>query len=219
MDLTTSNIAEMEQVVIISAGGFGRTVAHLASTDPDHGRRWYVAGFLEDRSEMAAKTSLPIYGAPLSYRRQAQQSFICALGDPQQRRRYAAPLLAQNAPFLNLCTGLGWSEGNEMGQGCLFERDVKLGVDTRFGDFVFVLSTSIIGYEVRIGSYSTIGSFVFIGGRAQIGSDVQIHPHATILPGVKIGDGAVIGAGSVVVANVPPGVTVIGNPAKKFRFK
>jgi acetyltransferase-like isoleucine patch superfamily enzyme len=60
---------------------------------------------------------------------------------------------------------------------------------------------------------------VFVGGRAQIGSDVIIHPHATILPGKKIGDGAVIGAGAVVMSDVPPGVTMIGNPAKVFRFK
>jgi acetyltransferase-like isoleucine patch superfamily enzyme len=29
-----------------------------------------------------------------------------------------------------------------------------------------------------------------------------------------IGDGAVIGMGAVVTKNVPPGVTVVGNPAK-----
>ena len=37
---------------------------------------------------------------------------------------------------------------------------------------------------------------------------------AIILPGVVIGDDAVIGAGSVVTKDVPPGVTVRGNPAR-----
>jgi serine acetyltransferase len=31
-----------------------------------------------------------------------------------------------------------------------------------------------------------------------------------------IGDGATIGAGSIVVSNVPAGMTVFGNPAKKL---
>jgi serine acetyltransferase len=106
-----------------------------------------------------------------------------------------------------------------MGAGCLFEPEVRMGVDTQMGDFVFIQSTTVIGYEVKIGSYTTIGSFVFVGGRAEIGKDVIIHPHATILPGKKVGDGAVIGAGAVVMSDVPPGVTVIGNPAKVFRFK
>jgi serine acetyltransferase len=106
-----------------------------------------------------------------------------------------------------------------MGQGCMFESEVRTGVDTHMGDFVIIQSTTVIGYEVKIGSYTTIGSFVFVGGRAEIGNDVIIHPHATILPGKKIGDGAVIGAGAVVMSDVPPGVTMIGNPAKPFRFK
>lgn len=47
-----------------------------------------------------------------------------------------------------------------------------------------------------------------------IGRDVWIGGGALILPGVTVGDGAVIGAGSVVTRNVPPGVTVVGNPAR-----
>jgi UDP-3-O-[3-hydroxymyristoyl] glucosamine N-acyltransferase len=162
---------------------------------------------------------LPILGDPLTWRRTDNQVFLCALGEPAQRRRFAAPLLEQGAVFMSLRTGLHKADGITMGAGCLFEPEVRMGVDTHMGDFVFIQSTTVIGYEVKIGSYTTIGSFVFIGGRAQIGSDVIIHPHATILPGKKVGDGAVIGAGAVVMADVPPGVTMIGNPAKVFRFK
>jgi len=44
--------------------------------------------------------------------------------------------------------------------------------------------------------------------RASIGSG------ATILGGVRIGAEATVGAGAVVVADVPAGVTVVGNPAR-----
>jgi sugar O-acyltransferase (sialic acid O-acetyltransferase NeuD family) len=209
----------LNEALIISAGGFGRTVYNIMRNDAGYGVEWTIAGFLDNRPELAARSPLPVLGDPLSYRCGPQQEFLCALGDPAQRRRFAAPLLAQGAVFMNLRTGLHKADGVEMGVGCLFEPEVRVGVDTRMGDFVFVQSTSVIGYEVSIGSYTTIGTFVFIGGRAVIGSDVVIHPHATILPGVKVGDGAVIGAGAVVMADVPPGVTMIGNPAKVFRFK
>lgn len=36
---------------------------------------------------------------------------------------------------------------------------------------------------------------------------------ATILPGIRIGTGAMVGAGAVVTKDVPPRVTVVGNPA------
>jgi sugar O-acyltransferase (sialic acid O-acetyltransferase NeuD family) len=209
----------MKDAYIISAGGFGRTVYDLMQNDPANGIDWRVLGFLDNRSELAAGSPLPVVGDPLTWRCTDNQEFLCALGEPAQRRRFAAPLLEQGAVFMSLRTGLHKALGVTMGAGCLFEPEVRMGVDTRMGDFVFIQSTTVIGYEVQIGSYTTIGSFVFVGGRAEIGSDVIIHPHATILPGKKVGDGAVIGAGAVIMTDVPPGVTMIGNPAKVFRFK
>ncbi|MBB2674039.1 sugar O-acetyltransferase [Rhizobium sp. H4] len=47
-----------------------------------------------------------------------------------------------------------------------------------------------------------------------IGSDVWIGGAAVILGGVTIGDGAIVGAGAVVTKDVPPGATVVGNPAR-----
>ena len=40
---------------------------------------------------------------------------------------------------------------------------------------------------------------------------------ATILGGVTIGEGALVGAGAVVTKDVPPGVVVVGNPARILR--
>ncbi len=209
----------MRDILVINAGGFGRGMAAVARAEHRHGVDWTVRGFLDSRSQLAVPPDLPILGDPLTHVCQPGQLFVCALGDPQARRRFAAPLLAQGAEFMCLVPTIHRAERVQIGQGCLFEHSVSLGPDAVLGDFVVMLSTSIIGYDVRIGAYSTVGSFVFMGGGVQIGENVVVHPHATILPGVKVGDGAVIGAGSVVVGNVPAGVTVFGNPAKRFEFK
>ncbi len=46
-----------------------------------------------------------------------------------------------------------------------------------------------------------------------IGDDVWIGYNATVLKGVTIGNGAIVYPGSVVLRDVPDGVTVVGNPA------
>ena len=52
-------------------------------------------------------------------------------------------------------------------------------------------------------------------GIVELGDDVEIGANATILPGLTVGEGAMVGAGAVVTKDVPPGVTVVGNPARQ----
>jgi maltose O-acetyltransferase len=47
-----------------------------------------------------------------------------------------------------------------------------------------------------------------------IGDDAWLGGGSIVLPGVSVGEAAVVGAGSVVSRDVPPGVTVVGNPAR-----
>lgn len=48
-------------------------------------------------------------------------------------------------------------------------------------------------------------------------SGAKIGANATLLPGVIIGRNALVGAGAVVVADVPEGAVVVGNPARVIR--
>jgi serine O-acetyltransferase len=81
---------------------------------------------------------------------------------------------------------------------------------------VVVGETAVIGNDVSILQGVTLGGT----GKAEedrhpkIGNGVLIGAGAKILGNIKIGDCARVGAGSVVVKEVPPRVTVAGVPAK-----
>ncbi len=206
-------------ILIIGAGGFGRNIASLARSDLAHGVAWNVRGFLDNRTGLLTPPDLPILGDPLTYEIAPGDIFLCALGDPAAKRHYTEALRTKDADFIRLQPEAQVGERTHISRGCIFERKVLIGPDVHVGEFVTILSTTIVGYDVRIGDYSQIGSFVFIGGGAFIEDDVVIHPHATILPKVRVGKGAVVGAGSVVIRDVPPNTTVMGNPAKPFSFR
>ncbi|KAK1562777.1 hypothetical protein Q3G72_016873 [Acer saccharum] len=80
----------------------------------------------------------------------------------------------------------------------------------------------VIGDTVVIGNNVSILHHVMLGGigkacgdrHSKIGDGVLIGVGATILGNVKIGEGAKIGAGSVVLIDVPPRTTAVGNPAR-----
>ncbi|KAG1346669.1 Serine acetyltransferase 5 [Cocos nucifera] len=81
---------------------------------------------------------------------------------------------------------------------------------------VVIGETAVVGNNVSILHHVTLGGTgKAVGDRhPKIGDGVLIGAGATILGNVLIGEGAKIGAGSVVLIDVPPRTTAVGNPAR-----
>ena len=166
------------------------------------------------------RRDFPILDDPLTYEPEPNDVFICALGAPADRRRYAVPILEQGGEFIRLVHPLtAVSRFAAIGTGSIIGPYASLSPDSRIGKFVSVSSYTALGHDVVVGDWTEIGGHCLIAGGVVIGEAVRIHPGAVLTARVRIGDGAVVAAGSVVFGNVPPGVTVLGNPARRFNWK
>ena len=109
--------------------------------------------------------------------------------------------------------------------------DVSLGDGACLSPFVTLTSNIRIGRAFHANIYSyvahdcVIGDFVTFAPGVKCNGNVIIEDHAYIGAGaiikqgqpgnpLIIGRGAIIGMGAVVTRDVPPGITVVGNPAR-----
>lgn len=73
---------------------------------------------------------------------------------------------------------------------------------------------AVIGDDVILRNGIVIGNRIADGPCPVLQDGVEVGAGAIILGGVTIGMGATVGAGTVVTRDVPPGSTVVGNPAR-----
>jgi serine O-acetyltransferase len=85
----------------------------------------------------------------------------------------------------------------------------------------------VIGETARIGSRVTLYQGVTLGGTGfqrgkrhpTLGDNVTVGSGAKLLGPIEVGAGAKVGANTVVVEDVPPGATVVGNPGHPVKVE
>jgi acetyltransferase EpsM len=99
--------------------------------------------------------------------------------------------------------------GTVVGAGAILQAGVVAG------RHVIVNSGAIVEHDVVLGDFTHDGPGAAIGGGTRIGAGVFVGLGARVRDHITVGDGATIGMGAVVVADVAPGRTVVGVPARQ----
>jgi sugar O-acyltransferase (sialic acid O-acetyltransferase NeuD family) len=205
-----------QNLIIISAGKFGRETYGWAEQAIAAGAPWRIKGFLDDRADLLEMYNYDarVLSDVENYRIEEDDVFIGAVGDPKDKVKYYTPIIERGGRFVNVIHPLAnVGKNNQLGVGIVLAPFASITCDTKIGDHVSVGAFSNAGHDTVIGDWCQISSHCGINGFVTLGEGVFMGSHACVIPDRKVGDWAFVGAGSVVIRNVRARAKVFGNPA------
>lgn len=212
-------VTTMKDLYIVGAGGLGREILNfILDMHANFGPRWNIKGFLDDTANPLGSCACDygVAGTIKDYMPKKDDVLIMGIADPQAKKKLAAMLKNRGASFETVIfPGAYIGRHCEIGEGSVLYAGCGMTVNVKVGVFATILGCGI-GHDTRIGDYCTISAFTHLMGRVHIGEGVFIGANAAIGPRIHVGDNAYICMGSMVMANVPPNVKIIGNPAKEI---
>lgn len=147
---------------------------------------------------------------------------VLAVGDGIVRQKIANKCASDNVIFWSVLAGSAVVTDNvELGEGAVLSHFSLLTCNIRVGRFFQANHYAHVSHDCVIGDFVTFAPGVRCNGNVHIEDYAYIGSGAVIKQGAPgkplvIGKGATVGMGAVVTKSVPPGVTVVGNPARKI---
>lgn len=210
----------LEKVAIVGArkDGHGKVVLETFRAAGTH----EVVGFIDDNPSLIGTT---ICGAPViggidvlpSLRKKGVTSVIVGIGDGRLRQRLASAIIDAGFDLANcIHPSAIITKGCHVGRGIFIGPNVVVVAGASVGDNVIVNTAATVDHDCVLESCTTICPGVHLAGRVTVQEGAFLSTGVVVIPDVVVGEWSTVGAGSVVIRDVPAGVTVVGVPAVPY---
>jgi len=213
----------MVDLVIYGAGGFGKEMHEIFMDVFGSEGNGRLVGFLDDTPALSGADfrGSKVVGGVEWLADHPDVQVVIAVGNPKSRRKVVTKI-GRFGPrtFPNLVHPTSWlGSGIEFGEGVTIAAGCTISPELMFGSHVFINKNVTMGHNVILRDFVTVAPSANIMSGSVVEEEADLGTNCTVLPNSRIGQGSVVGAGAVVTKDVPPGVTVVGIPARVLQKK
>jgi UDP-N-acetylglucosamine acyltransferase len=147
-----------------------------------------------------------IVEGPTRIGRENRIGSFSVLGGPPQDKKYAGEP-----------TRLEIGDRNTIREYCTFNRGTtKDARVTRIGDDNWIMAYVHVAHDCQVGSNTVLANNAQLSGHVHVGDWAILGGFTGVVQFIRIGAHVMVGGGTILRQDVPPYVTVAGNPAKVF---
>lgn len=201
----------MEQLIIIGAGGYAKSV--LDSIDYYNYR---IKGFLDENMDKVDHLGYPIIAHGLDEIPDREEYFyFIAIGNNMRRKIWFDRLKERNLRLINVVDKSAIiSPQAKIGSGCFFGKFSVVNAGATVHSDCVINTRALVEHGCEVFSHVNISTNAVINGDVKVGEGTFVGSCSVTIGQLQIGEWSTVGAGAVVTHNVDSNVTVAGVPAK-----
>lgn len=202
------------QLIILGAGGHGRSVADIARRM----KKWDQISFLDDDPSMSEAMGIPVIGRTSDaslYSKNAE--FFVAIGNNPMRQSKTKELEVLGiTPMVLIHPASVIGEQVTIATGTVIMAGAIINCCSKIGKGCIINTGATIDHDAVIEDYVHVSPGANLAGRVRIGTGSWLGIGSVVSNQLTITGGCVIGAGSVVIKDITEPGTYVGMPVRRI---
>jgi sugar O-acyltransferase (sialic acid O-acetyltransferase NeuD family) len=195
----------MKNLIIIGAGGHGKSVAWVAKTT----KKWKNIYFLDDHTYNGQV--IGILADRVKYK---DHDFFIGVGDNKLRKELYLLLKKEGYSLPSIISPSSDITSAKVGDGSIIMNRCFINVETIIQEGVIINNQVLIEHDCLISSFVHISPSVNVAGSTKIGELTWIGIGSNIIQNLDITNNVIVGAGSTVIESIQKPGTYVGAPAR-----
>lgn len=208
----------MKDIVIYGAS-FSNIIKLIDAINAEK-KHYNIIGFFDDEKfeEESSFMEYPIVGNKNNIGKYSNYYFVNNVASSFHARKKVAEIIGNNK-LTNIIHPKIDLRYVSVGEGVIIHEGVLLGTNIQIGNNVVIRWAANITHDNHLGDFTFIGPNSTLCGYVTTDYGSYIGASSVIKQGINLGTESVVGLGAVVVKDVDPFSTVVGNPAREIRKK